>query len=307
MEHLNTPVLLLLFNRPDKTKKVFESIRAVKPIKLYVAADGPRPGKDEEDLCAQTRDVVSKVDWKCDVHKLFRDKNLGCGMGPSTAMSWFFENEPEGIILEDDCLPDKSFFHFCEQLLEKYRDDTRIMQISGTNFHQDWIRDPDYSYYFSEIGLCWGWASWRRAWEKFDYNLSQYPEVVEKGYLKDLPFFRYGIGNYIAKELRAISKGQQHSIWDIQWNFAQFINSGLSIIPKKNLIENIGFDESATHTQSAAERYRVKKYQVEFPLKHPPYVLRDRVSDNRYLSVFYNRRFIHRVKKKVRKMITGQK
>lgn len=186
-EPLHTPVLLIIFNRAHTTQQVFDRIRQVKPKKLYVAADGPRPhvGTDAE-RCAETRRIVEQVDWDCEVKTLFQEQNLGCGVAPSRSISWLFEHEEYGIILEDDCIPSRSFFWFCQELLEKYKYDTRVMHISGNNYLDGWRRDSDYSYYFSDKVNSWGWATWRRAWQLYDFHLGSYPELKQKGYLNGI-------------------------------------------------------------------------------------------------------------------------
>ena len=173
-----TPVLFIIFNRVETTKRVFEAIRNVRPLKLYVAADGPRPGNDADKVnCDEVRKIIDDVDWPCEIKTLFQDQNLNCGRAPSTAITWFFEHEEEGIILEDDCLPSTSFFRFCHELLAYYRHDNRVMHIGGNNFLEGWQKDPDYSYYFSRSGHIWGWATWRRAWQTFDFDMLLYEKL----------------------------------------------------------------------------------------------------------------------------------
>jgi len=280
------PILFIIFNRPELTRKVFEVIRNARPPRLYIAADGPRKGKREELVCEETRSIVRQVDWDCKVHQLFRNENLGCGLGPKKAIDWFFEHEKEGIILEDDCLPSPSFFQFCYELLEKYRYDTRVMHIGGSNFQYGYTRDPDYSYYFSYYSHEWGWASWRRAWELYDFKISSYPEIKSKGYLDNY------FSSFLEKKYR-LSKTDKtiHDVnvnwWDYQWDYTKFINSGLSIIPNVNLVTNIGFGEDATHTKSSKDvRKSNLAKNIKFPIKHPPFVIRDRVSDKRYFRKF---------------------
>ncbi|MBA4056200.1 MAG: nucleotide-diphospho-sugar transferase, partial [Marivirga sp.] len=165
IQGLETPVLLLIFNRPDTTRRVFEAIRKARPKRLFVAADGPRQHKPEDaDRCAKARKIATDVDWECEVKTFFRDTNVGCGRGPSGGISWFFEHVDEGIILEDDCLPSPLFFRFCAELLERYRDDKRVMEIGGNTFMDEANRDKEYSYYFSSHNNIWGWATWKRAW-----------------------------------------------------------------------------------------------------------------------------------------------
>ncbi len=194
---LRTPVLLVIFNRPKTTQLVFEAIRRAKPARLYIAADGPRKNV-ESDIknCAEARKIVEQIDWDCAVQTLFRNGNVNCGRGPSSAFTWFFEHEEEGIILEDDCLPSQSFFWFCQELLEYYRDDTRVMHIGGNNFLNGWKKDNDYSYYFSRSGHIWGWATWRRAWKMFDFNIKNYAKAKHHG------FFQYYFHNLIEKAYR---------------------------------------------------------------------------------------------------------
>ena len=166
-----TPILFLIFNRPDTTKLVFESIKRIKPAKLYIAADGARKHKVGEDLlCKETRSIIDLIDWECEIKTLLRTENLGCKIAVSSAIDWFFENEEQGIILEDDCLPNESFFNFCEQLLNQFKENKEIMHISGNNF-QDGITRGDGSFYFSKYNHIWGWATWKRAWKLYNVKL----------------------------------------------------------------------------------------------------------------------------------------
>lgn len=173
---LNTPILLLIFNRPNKTSQVFEQIRKAKPPKLYVSGDGPRKGYEgEEEKIKSAREIVSRVDWSCEVKTLFRDKNLGCKEGVSSAITWFFEQEEQGIILEDDCVPHLDFFTFCESLLVRYAGDDRVSVITGNNFQNGKIRGSA-SYYFSKYIHVWGWATWRRAWKHYQGDINFWPK-----------------------------------------------------------------------------------------------------------------------------------
>lgn len=242
----NTPILFLIFNRPDTTKQVFESIRKVRPNKLYLAADGPRASKlGEVDLCMQTRNIVSQIDWDCEIKTLFRDENLGCKIAVSSAIDWFFENEEQGIILEDDCLPHESFYGFCETLLNYYKNDGRVFHISGNNF-QDGIIRGDGSFYFSKYNHIWGWATWKRAWKMYDVNLKFENEKEIEVFInrnfeakKEQLFWTKLYKNFIKSAI---------DTWDYQWTYAIWKNNGLSIIPNKNLVSNIGFDSNGTHT-----------------------------------------------------------
>ena len=276
---LKTAVLFLVFNRPDTTRQVFEAIRKAKPPRLYVAADGPRADKaGEAEKVEQVRRIATQVDWDCEVKTLFRDKNLGCRVGVSSAIDWFFENEKEGIIIEDDCLPSQSFFWFCEELLERYRDDMRVMMISGHNVKEQW-KSEKYDYFFSNLGGIWGWASWRRSWSKYDIDMKRLDSFVEQDY------FSYIFGNYLGK-LRAknIRSVQTNNIdtWDYQWGFARHVNSGLACVPSKNLIENIGFGIEATHTTT--KQKVVNRYELNFPIKYNELMVPDKKYDELFLS-----------------------
>ncbi|MFD2515324.1 nucleotide-diphospho-sugar transferase [Pontibacter locisalis] len=287
-ETLHTPVLLIIFNRPDTTQKVFDRIRQVKPQKLYVAADGPRPNvSSDAERCAATRKIVEQVDWECEVKTLFQEENLGCGVAPSRSITWLFENEETGIILEDDCVPSKSFFWFCQEVLEKYKQDTRVMHVSGNNYLDGWKRDNDYSYYFSDKVNAWGWATWRRAWQLFDFHIPTYTELKQKGYLNGLFLNKleekYRLGQ-LEKTYANIEKGD---VWDYQWEFTVYSNSGLCVIPEVNLVRNIGFGEDATHTFNLHDKNAfVQEQEISFPLRHPRFVLRDIESDKRNFNYF---------------------
>jgi len=283
---LHVPVLLIVFNRPKTTKLVFEAIRKAKPTRLYIAGDGPRKAvKNDAELCAEVRNIVDHVDWECEVKTLFSVENQNCGIGPSTAITWFFDHEEEGIILEDDCLPSQSFFWFCQSLLEHYRNDYRVMHIGGNNFLQGWTKDKDYSYYFSRSGFIWGWATWRRAWKKFDFKISQYAKARQSGL-----FHRYF--PTATEKMYRFRKWDQTLAkrnvdwWDYQWDFARYANSGLAIVPHINLVKNIGFGELATHTTNLnSKNTNMEAHDISFPLHHPPFMIRDVVSDKKYFKI----------------------
>jgi len=284
---LKTAVLFLIFNRPDTTKQVFEAIRKAKPPRLYVAADGPRVDKPgEAEKVEQARRIATQVDWDCEVITLFRVENLGCGKGVSSAIDWFFENEEEGIILEDDCLANQSFFWFCEELLKRYRGDMRVWQICGSNFLNGWRRN-DNSYYFSQYGPVWGWASWRRAWTYYDVDMKLWPEVKENKIFLDFCDGKSEI-SYRLNLYDKVFEGEINT-WDYQWGFAKIINHGLSVTPNANLISNIGFREDGTHvTNSNSSFANVQTLNLHIPLRHPNFICRDRISDQKYLKNFVN-------------------
>lgn len=260
---MNSPLLFLTFNRPQETAVVFEeAIRKYRPSKLYMATDGPRPGrKDDETQCRAVREIISRVDWDCEVKTLFREQNLGCKNAVSSAISWFFEQEEQGIILEDDCLPNEDFFRFCDTLLPYYKEDEKVMHIGGNNF-QDGIKRGDGSYYFSSIPHVWGWASWRRAWKQYDIYLSDL-ETVKKN--NHLPLDEKSFWFHTFKRV----KQNEINTWDYQWTYSLWKAGGKAIIPQVNLVTNIGFGTSATHTSSGDDDLSSLK---TYPLKeitHP--------------------------------------
>lgn len=286
---MNVPILYVIFNRPDHTRQSFEAIRAAKPARLYIAADGPRDHKPEDkDRVGKVREIVSQVDWDCELKTLFRDENVGAGRGVSEAISWMFETEEMGIILEDDCVPTDSFFRFCKDLLQRYAHDTRVMHIAGTNHHPEFRRDPDYSYYFSYYGHMWGWATWKRAWAHYDIKLTHHREIIEKGLLYDV-FGNQLATKYFVKKVRDALAAKVDA-WDYQWDFIRMMQSGMTIVPHTNLVKNIGFGEEATHTFSANEaRAKNEAHDIQFPLKHPPYVIRDAKADNHHFKSLMQR------------------
>ncbi|MHB8121803.1 MAG: glycosyltransferase family 2 protein [Desulfuromonadaceae bacterium] len=276
---LTTPVALLIFNRPETTARVFAAIRDARPAQLLVIADGPRAGYAADvTLCAKVRRIVEQVDWPCDVMRNYSDVNLGCGVRPATGISWVFEQVEEAIILEDDCLPHPTFFRYCQELLERYRDDERIMHIAGNN---SLVRsnNGEYSYYYSLFPHCWGWASWRRAWRNFDFDMELFPAVTAEGWL-DCIFSDKDDSKIWSKKFMEVYGPHKKHIWDYQWTFACWTCSGLSIIPNNNLISNIGFGTEATHTKDVGSHYSLLSVTpMEFPLNHPPFVIRDADAD----------------------------
>jgi hypothetical protein len=283
---MKSPVLLIVFNRPDTTGRVFEEVRSARPPRLYIGADGPRldrPG--EADLCAAVRQISSAVDWPCEVKTLFRDQNLGCKLGPCEAISWFFTHEEEGIILEDDCLPASSFFDFCDELLERYRHDSRIWQISGTDmFASEPPSESRPSYRYVKSGPIWGWASWRRAWKHYDSELKAWPSMSKEAVLNSVYATAAERDAYRAIGNR-IYDGVTH-FWDYQWLFARNFNSGLSIIPYGNQVRNIGFGPAATHTLTAVDQAPQNLHPIVFPMRYPEFVIPDAKHDAEYLSFF---------------------
>ena len=305
---LHTAVLLLIFNRPDTTRRVFEAVRRARPPRLYIAADGPRTTHpDDPARCAAARAIVADIDWPCEVFTLFRTTNLNCGVGPASAIDWFFRQEQEGIILEDDCVPAPSFFRFCEELLTLYRHDTRVMHIGGNNFSREARRprpvEAD-SYYFSTQVNSWGWATWRRAWQLYDFNLSNYQDLRNAGKLEGLYSSRLETSYRLRKIESVLDVPHPADVWDYQWHFTIVANSGLCIVPATNLVGNIGFGEQGTHTLNATDEFaNVPTTDIAFPLSHPTTVLADRRRDRQRFREF----LWGRLTVKVRELFTRSK
>ena len=298
---LTTPVAFLIFNRPDTTARVFEAIRQAKPPKLLVVADGPRPDRpDDVEKCKAARAVIERVDWNCQVLKNYSDVNLGCGKRPATGITWVFEQVEEAIIFEDDCLPHMSFFRYCEELLKYYRNDQRIMFISGNNFQLGRQR-TSYSYYFSRYPTCWGWATWKRAWQYFDLDIQLWEEV------RDGNMFKYIFTNHRSmKYWKKIYNQSRYDIqngtlhwWDYLWFFACWVQSGLAIVPNVNLVRNIGFGPNATHTLDRKSRLNINAQEMSFPLKHPPYIIPNIEADNFVYNFYFNTPLLSRLFKKI--------
>lgn len=278
MENFSVPILFLIFNRLETTKLVFEEIKKIKPKQLFVASDGPRMQKEGEDhIVEQVRKwVLDNVDWDCEVKTLFRNDNLGCRIAVSSAISWFFEQVEEGIILEDDCLPNPTFFRFCRELLEKYRDDNRIMHISGNNFQDD-IKRGQGSYYFSIYNHIWGWATWRRAWQKYDLNLDTYPEFLKSHKLNY--FFPRRVDRLYWNQIFEKMKKGELDTWDFAWFYSCLFNDGLSCLPNINIVTNIGINhENATHPTLRNDMSLVSR-ELSFPLIHPEEVAFNKEAD----------------------------
>lgn len=281
----NIPILFIVFNRPKTTLQVFEAIRQAQPRHLFISADGPRLNHSDDHIaCAEVRAIIDRIDWACEISTLLRERNLGCRQAVSSAIDWFFSQVEEGIVLEDDCLPSPTFFPYCEELLSRYRDDERVMQICGANFLGG-AGQQKYSYYFSQYGPIWGWASWRRAWEFYDVNMNLWPNVKEDGVLHDVCMSTQEVD--VRTDLYDRLWRGEIDTWDYQWGFTKMINSGLSIAPWVNLISNIGFGSGATHTTTDGGTFaNLPVRDMIFPLIHPPYVCRDLDADRKFLADF---------------------
>lgn len=264
---MTPPVLYLIFNRPDLVERSFARIRDARPSQLFIAADGPRFEREGEvQQCQEARRIIEKVDWDCELKTLFREHNLGCRRAVSEAISWFFNNVEEGIILEDDCLPNRSFFNFCEELLVQYRNDKRVMAITGNNFQQQRKRG-EASYYFSSYVHIWGWASWRRAWALNDFDLHHWPQLKATRFLDG--FLSEGESRFWTKHFDDLHCNVLDT-WDFVWLLSCWQNHGLTATPNTNLVSNIGFDSRATHTNSStSNQANMPIEEISLPLIHP--------------------------------------
>ncbi len=295
------PVLFLIFNRPYLTEKIFEVIKKVKPKELFIAADGPRKTHyNDEELCKQARAIATDVDWDCKLHTLFRDENLGSGIAVHQAINWFFEHADRGIILEDDCLPDETFFDFCQILLDAYADREDIMSISGTNLLPNGWKSDTQSYHFGHGGI-WGWATWKRAWNKFTFDIPAWQSALNKKKIRKSMSNRNWF-NYFSDMFDDASQ-QRNDIWDLQWFYCILNNNAMAINPSVNLVKNIGFGPGATHTSDADSPYaKLEIHHMKFPVKHPQKTGIDREylkKSYHYISN-YNKTFIDKLKQHVR-------
>jgi hypothetical protein len=301
---LKTPIAFIIFNRPDTTAQVFESIRKAKPSKLLVIADGARQHKiGEVEKCVETRKIIEGVDWECEVITNYSDVNLGCKLRVSSGIDWVFEQVEEAIILEDDCVPEHTFFAYCDELLERYRYDTRIVAISGTNLQSGQRRTSD-SYYFSRYMHVWGWATWRRSWQNYDVDMKQWPTVRDGGWLQDILNDKLAIKGW-QKSFQRVYDGKIDT-WDFQWVFACWIQSGLVISPNINLISNIGFGPGATHTFNKSDLCsNIPTSDMPLPLQHPKFMLRNSQADDYTQKKFFNPKLIINIKSFVYEKISG--
>lgn len=274
---ITTPVAFIIFNRPDTTNRVFSEIARARPPKLLVISDGARTDRlGEAENVAATRAIIERVNWDCEVLTNYAESNLGCRDRVSSGIDWVFEQVDEAIILEDDCLPDPSFFRYCQELLERYRHDQRIGMISGDNF-QFGRKRTDASYYFSRYTHIWGWASWRRAWQHYNSDAAIWPEFKAGNWMRAVIEDR-SERRFWFKAFQAVHDGRIDT-WDYQWMLASWAQGYVSITPAINLVSNIGFGPNATHTRGASLYSEIPAESLEFPLRHPEVILPNRLAD----------------------------
>jgi hypothetical protein len=272
---------------------VFDAISKTRPARLLIVADGPRQERDgEAEACRRVRDIVTRVDWPCEVFRNFSEINLGCQERMISGLDWVFSLVEDAIILEDDCLPDLSFFPFCQELLERYRGDSRIASISGTNLVEKFLK-TEASYYFSQLGGNWGWATWRSEWQKFDRHLEDWPKLRGEGMLSEI-FDQPKTVAYWTGIFDMMHENSGPSAWDYQWLYAHLKNNSVTIVPRVNLVANIGFGSGATHTAKADMRITPPAKTVEFPLRHPSCFVPLRSADRRFQDL-YSTSFTQRI------------
>lgn len=266
-KEFDTPILFLVFNRPETTQVVFNQIKKIKPKFLFVAADGPRKNiKNELDNCNKVKKIINQIDWDCELKTLYRNENLGCGIAVSSAINWFFNNVEYGIILEDDCLPNIDFFNFCKTMLETHMLDKKIMQINGYNqFGNNVLSEK---YFLTKYPKIWGWATWKDRWDKYSYQMMDWDKYIlnKNGYLDCYSFLEKFVRHYVWKKTKKLLIKNSATTWDYQWSFAIMINKGLCVQPEANLIQNIGFT-SGTHYKNDSTPI-IEFGKLSFPLKY---------------------------------------
>lgn len=287
---IDVPVLLIFFTRPDTFKKVFEKVKEARPSKLFLACDGPREGRDDDvKKIAECKKIAENIDWECEVHKNYADDNMGCGMRPQTAITWAFQFTDKLIVLEDDCIPHKSFFEYMEEMLERFKDDERIGVLSAFNHFENWDCG-DYSYFFTKNGpLAGAWATWKRVWDGYRFDVSGITDPLVRKLM---------VGNITSKQAKKskvrlwekthmiVKQNKKISYWDVQFGFLKFYQSYLAIVPKFSLASNIGLGVGSTHAVNAKNTmpsvFFTKDRKLEFPLHHTPFVICDCNYDNEY-------------------------
>jgi hypothetical protein len=279
---LQTPVALFLFNRPDVTRQVFRAIAQARPTTLFLVADGPRD-EQEAELCAQARAVAAEVDWDCEVHTDFAEANMGCGRRLASGISWVFSQVEEAIILEDDCLPHPTFFGFCRAMLERWRHDERVMMVSGDNF-LDHAPDTPASYLFSRYFPIWGWATWRRAWDLYDREMRAWPRLRDQRQLEQM-YPHAGVREHLRSMFDAVHQGRVDT-WDVQWFHTCLFNNGLCIVPRRNLVSNIGIQ--GTHSSAQAVNHGLPVHALDLDtLVHPETVHPDALHDRAFFDDYF--------------------
>ena len=289
---VKSPIVFIVFNRPEVTQQVFNIIRKSQPKKLYLISDGPRKDKpNDESLCQKVRDIVCNIDWECDVKKNFSEENLGCGVRVSSGISWVFENEDKAIIIEDDVLPSLKFFQFCDEMLDRYENNKTIAQISGANL-QNITYTPD-SYFISKYSAIWGWATWKRAWKGYSQKLENWECERKNNHIADI--FNKSEWLELRYKIDLIKAGDLNT-WDYQWDYHRLKQNGYNIFPKKNLIKNLGLG-SGTHTNKMNNQLNdLAIDDLDFPLDHPADLTPCNIFDKQYYERMVKTPFLNKLK-----------
>jgi len=300
LEGFRTPLLLVGYNRPEQTAAVLGVLEALRPRVLYAVVDGPKDSTEDQAKVAAVRDVIlNKVTWECDLHLKFRETNLGCGKGMAGALEWFFSENPSGIVLEDDLVPDLTFFSFCEELLERFRDDSRVWGIGGDNSFGAETQDGA-SYGFTRYPLIWGWASWADRWELYDGQLTSWRE-------DDVSWLHARERKYFSRILGRLVRDGHPDTWDYQLTATVFMENGLWVYPAQNLVTNIGFSDSATHTKNSSEpRANVASKALQ-NLQHPSFVSANVDLDKSIFKRVHRRPLFVRIFRRLRTIAGGKR
>lgn len=301
-EPLDVPVVLIIYRRPRTTRRVFERVRSVRPEQLFVVADGPRRQRPEEaQHCREARSIVEGVDWDCQVHRNYADENMGLKQRVVSGLNWVFDEVDRAIILEDDCVPEVSFFRFCAKLLTRFENDTHVMTISGNNFQPR--RRTEYSYYFSRYMHCLGWATWRRAWDRYSPDMRAWPEIRNADGLRQI-FENKEAADYWREIFDRAYAGEIDS-WAYVWQYSIWMYDGINLLPERNLVAHVGFGEKATHTTAPGVGGGFQSTTpVTFPLDHPPFIVRHRKADRFTQDHYYQPPLHQRVVSKVRRILS---
>ncbi|MBR2614405.1 MAG: hemolysin activation protein [Clostridia bacterium] len=314
--NIDLSVLLIFFARPNTLEPVFKKVKEARPSKLFLACDGARENNERDvEAIEQCKKIVEDIDWECEVYTNYSTQNLGCGRGPSNAISWAFEHTDKLLILEDDCVPDETLFPFMAEMLEKYKDDERVGIISGFNHFKDWDCG-EYSYCFTKTGATLGWGTWKRVWEKYDYILKdmdeKYCQKLLSGAFKDDRMMKARMGSWRKAVIETRTKKVNY--WDVQFGFLKYAQSYLCVVPKGNLIYNIGVGAGSTHTENTKEsKWKLGKIlfmptvPMQFPLKHPNYMICDSEYDEKSFRMINPNKFVRVIRKIKRKLKIKEK
>lgn len=293
---LTTPVVMIIFKKLDTTKRVFEKVRAAAPNKLYVISDAPRKYVEGEDEKVQEvrKYIDSHIDWDCEVIRDYAEQNMGCGKRIASGLDRVFQNEEQAIILEDDCVPHDTFFRYCQEMLEHYKDDNRVLMIGGNNPVEQ-LYDTKEDYIFSRVPFMWGWATWKRSWNLYDYKLSTWPQNRKN------PLIAQAIPNKRARcfyttEFEVLHQGKYDDVWDYQFMYVGIMNNMFGILPSKSHVENVGFVEDATHTYDMPDWINRNVTPVNFPIKYREDVIWDKTFDEIYMEKVTRQGYIVKLK-----------